>query len=179
MEAWKGQTALVEALAALADVPGWTAWIAGGAQRPAERVYVLSVRRAVTAAGLEPRVRFTGERADIPRLAAAADIYCQVNRDPEPFGVAFVEALGAGLPVVTTAAGGAPEIVADDCGRLVAPGDATALTTTLRELIESAPLRRALGGRGPARARALCDASTQLDRLIEILDDVPARVAVR
>jgi glycosyltransferase involved in cell wall biosynthesis len=142
-------------------------------------VYVLSVRRAVTAAGLEPRVRFTGERADIARLAAAADIYCQANRDPEPFGVAFVEALGAGLPVVTTAAGGAPEIVADDCGRLVAPGDAAALTTALRELIGSADLRRALGGRGPARARALSDAPTQLARLVEMLDEVPVRTAVR
>ncbi len=179
MEAWKGHTALVEALAALGHVPGWTAWIAGGAQRPSERVYVLSVRRAVTAAGLEPRVRFTGERADIARLAAAADIYCQVNRDPEPFGVAFIEALGAGLPVVTTAAGGAPEIVATDCGRLVAPGDATALTTALSELIRSAPLRRTLGARGPARARALCDGPTQLARLIELLDEVPVRVAAR
>lgn len=179
MEAWKGHTALVEALATLADVPGWTAWIAGGAQRPSERVYVLSVRRAVTAAGLEPRVRFTGERADIARLAAAADIYCQVNRDPEPFGVAFVEALGAGLPVVTTAAGGAPEIVVADCGRLVAPGDATTLSATLRELVGSARLRQSLGARGPARARALCDAPTQLARLIDILDEVPARSAVR
>jgi glycosyltransferase involved in cell wall biosynthesis len=179
MEAWKGHTALVEALAALGDVPGWTAWIAGGAQRPSERVYVLSVRRAVTAANLEPRVRFTGERADIARLAAAADIYCQANRDPEPFGIAFVEALGAGLPVVTTAAGGAPEIVADDCGRLVAPGDAAALTAALGELIRSAPLRRALGALGATRARALCDAPTQLARLIEMLDEVPARQAVR
>ena len=179
MEAWKGHTALIEALAALGHVPGWTAWIAGGAQRPSERVYVLSVRRAVTAAGLEPRVRFTGERADIARLAAAADIYCQVNRDPEPFGVAFIEALGAGLPVVTTAAGGAPEIVANDCGRLVAPGDTTALTTALSELIRSAPLRRTLGARGPARARALCDGPTQLARLIELLDEVPAQVAAR
>jgi glycosyltransferase involved in cell wall biosynthesis len=179
MEAWKGHTALVEALATLADLPGWTAWIAGGAQRPSERVYVLSVRRAVTSAGLEPRVRFTGERADIARLAAAADIYCQVNRDPEPFGVAFVEALGAGLPVVTTAAGGAPEIVVDDCGRLVAPGDATTLAGTLRGLIGSARLRQSLGSRGPARARALCDGPTQLARLIEILDEVPVRAAVR
>jgi len=179
MEAWKGHTALVDALATLGDVPGWTAWIAGGTQRPSERVYVLSVRRAVTAAGLEPRVRFTGERADIARLAAAADIYCQANRDPEPFGVAFVEALGAGLPVVTTAAGGAPEIVVDDCGRLVAPGDAPALTGALRELIGSAALRRRLGARGPARARALCDGPTQLARLVEILGEVPARAAAR
>lgn len=179
MEAWKGHIGLIDALTALADVPGWTAWIAGGAQRPSERVYVLSLRRAVTAARLEPRVRFTGERADIARLAGAADIYCQANRDPEPFGLAFVEALGAGLPVVTTAAGGAPEIVADGCGRLVAPGDGPALAAALRDLIGSAALRRTLGARGPARARALCDGPTQLARLVEILGGVTARAAAR
>jgi glycosyltransferase involved in cell wall biosynthesis len=171
MEAWKGHKTLIDALAALRDVPGWTAWIAGGAQRATERAYVVSIRRAVTAAGLEPRVRFTGERADIASLAAAADIYCQANRDPEPFGIAFIEALGAGLPVVTTAAGGAPEIVAEECGRLVPPGDVPALTSALQELIVSAALRRALGACGPTRARALCDAPTQMARLTQIVKD--------
>ena len=180
MEALKGHATLIEALTALRDLPGWTAWIAGGAQRPGERVYVLSLRRAVTAAGLEPRVRFTGERADVPRLAASADIYCQPNRDPEGFGIAFVEALVAGLPVVTTAAGGALEIVGDDeCGRLVPPGDVPALAAALEQLIADAPLRRALGARGPARARTLCDGPTQMARLAEMLTTVTARVYAR
>lgn len=180
MEPLKGHAMLIEALAALRDLPGWTAWIAGGAQRPAERVYVLSLRRAVTAAGLEPRVRFTGERADVPRLAASADIYCQPNRDPEAFGIAFVEALVAGLPVVTTAAGGALEIVGDDeCGRLVPPGDVPALAAALEQLIANAPLRRALGARGPARARTLCDGPTQMARLAEMLTKVTERVYAR
>jgi glycosyltransferase involved in cell wall biosynthesis len=179
MEALKGHAALVEALAALRNVPGWTAWIAGGAQRTAERVHILALRRAVTAAGLEQRVRFTGERADVPRLAAAADIYCQPNRDPEGFGIAFVEAMAAGLPVVTTAAGGALEIVNAECGRLVPPADAPALAATLEQLITNAPLRHALGTRGPARARTLCDAPTQTARLAEMLTSVTARVSAR
>jgi glycosyltransferase involved in cell wall biosynthesis len=44
------------------------------------------------------RVRFAGQRDDVPRLLAAADLHCQPNSSPEPFGVAFVEALAAGLP---------------------------------------------------------------------------------
>ena len=58
----------------------------------------------------------------------AADIHCQPNTAPEPFGLVFVEALYAGLPVVTTALGGALEILTDACGVLVPAGDAPALT---------------------------------------------------
>ena len=56
------------------------------------------------------------QRDDVPRLLAAADIFCQPNLGPEPFGIGFVEALSAGLPVITTATGGALEIVDGDCG---------------------------------------------------------------
>jgi glycosyltransferase involved in cell wall biosynthesis len=77
----------------------------------------------------------------------------------------FVEALSAGVPVVTTAAGGAPEIVTADCGALVGPGDPHALAAALQTLIDWPDRRRALGEAGPARARALCDPTTQIDML--------------
>ncbi len=99
------------------------------------------LRREVTALALEPRVRFLGERRDVPCVMRAADILCQPNEEPEPFGVVLAEALLSGLPVVTTDAGGAREIVSDACGRLVPAGDLEALTRTLGNLIEDAPLR--------------------------------------
>ena len=64
--------------------------------------------------GLEPRVRFLGERRDVPLLMRAVDLFCQPNEGPEPFGVVFAEALLSGVPVVTADTGGAPEIVSDD-----------------------------------------------------------------
>lgn len=47
-------------------------------------------------------------------------------------GITFVEALYAGLPVVTTAIGGAMEVVNESCGMLVQAGDSGALTDALR-----------------------------------------------
>jgi glycosyltransferase involved in cell wall biosynthesis len=174
MEAWKGHAALIGALTTMRELPGWTAWIVGGAQRAREQAYVNGLRTTVHDAGLASRVRFAGDREDVGAILAAADIYCQPNRDPEPFGLAFVEALGAGLPVVTTAAGGAIEVVTDDCGRLVPAGDAAALTAALRALVGDAALRRSLGAQGPARARALCHPRTQLARLTAILSRAAA-----
>jgi glycosyltransferase involved in cell wall biosynthesis len=176
LERWKGHALLLEALGRIADVPGWACWVAGGSQRPHEQRYLDELRQAATSLGIAQRVRFVGQRDDIPRLLAAADVHCQPNSGPEPFGIAFVEALYAGLPVVTTALGGALEIVDPSCGILVPAGDAASLATALRGLIENPDRRKALGAAGQSRAAALCDPSRQLQRLYELLCPFPHRM---
>ena len=71
----------------------------------------------------------------------------------------------ASLPVVTSDAGGAREIVTPACGVLVPPGDAEALRATLAALMADPQRRARLGAAGPARARALCDPQRQLGSL--------------
>jgi glycosyltransferase involved in cell wall biosynthesis len=107
LEPWKGQSLLIAALGRLREQAGWVAWLAGGAQRPHEQVYLDRLQAEARALGIADRFRFLGQRSDVPHLLAAADIHCQPNTGPEPFGIAFVEALYAGLPVVSTRLGGA------------------------------------------------------------------------
>ena len=102
----------------------------------------------------------------------AADIYCQPNTQPDAFGIAFIEALSAGLPVVTTALGGAPEIVDDSCGILVQPNDAGILASSLRSLIEDNSRRDTLGNAGPERARHLCDPEKQMAKIYELTSNL-------
>lgn len=179
MEPWKGHKLHLEALSLLRDVSGWVCWQVGGGQRPGEVKYVEELKALAARLGIADRVRFIGERTDVARLMASADIYCQPNTGAEPFGIAFVEALSAALPVVTTAMGGAKEIVNDSCGILVPPEDSTGLARSLRQLIRSPALRSQLGVSGPARAQHLCDTATQMHRLSELLSmrDVQAEVA--
>ena len=162
LEEWKGHRTLLNGLAMLRDVPGWTCWIVGGVQRAKEAPYLQSLKNLAADQQISDRIRFVGQRSDVPRLLAAADVFCQPNGGPEPFGIVFVEALYAGLPVVATAIGGAQEIVDGSCGRLVPSADAAALRDGLAELIGCSRIRRRLGSRGPARARALCDPRQQL-----------------
>ncbi|HYM23040.1 MAG TPA: glycosyltransferase family 4 protein [Vicinamibacterales bacterium] len=169
LEAWKGHRILIDALGRLSSRADWTCWIAGGAQRAPEREYVTALRERAERLGIGNRLRWLGERQDIRQLLFAADVHCQPNTGPEPFGIAFIEALAAGLPVVATAIGGALEIVNDRCGRLVPAGDAPALADTLQLLIADPELRRRLAGAGPSRARQLCDPAVQLPKIYDAL----------
>ena len=174
-ERWKGHGELLQALTTLSGK--WMLWIAGGPQRPHEHEYEAELRRLSAAPALADRVRFLGERTDVGNLLAAADIHCQPNSAPEPFGIAFVEALHAGLPVVTSDAGGAKEIVTGDCGVLVAPGDIDALRAALANLVSDRDARARMGAAGPARARELCDPERQVASLEQVLAGVSPRAA--
>jgi glycosyltransferase involved in cell wall biosynthesis len=177
MEAWKGHAQHLQALGLLQDLPGWVCWQVGGAQRPDEMGYADELKRLATNLGIADRVRFLGQRSDVQRLLAAADIFCQPNTAGEPFGIAFIEALAAQLPVVTSNIGGACEIVADTCGVLVPAGDVPVLAETLRELIQDCPRREKLGFAGSARARELCNPATRINQFHEALGSLSPRHA--
>lgn len=178
IERWKGLRDHLDALANLRDVPRWVAWIAGAPQRRSERTFFDELRAVAVAHGIADRVRFLGHRTDIPELMAAADIYSQPSREPEPFGVALVEAMWAARPIVTTTAGGLSDEIGGTCGIVVPRGDPAAIAGALRELVLSAERRHALGGEGPRLAAALCDPSHQLRRLGELLADAGDRTAI-
>ncbi len=174
MEQWKGQRLHLETLGQLRDRSGWVCWIVGAAQRPQEAGYERELHSVAKQHGIEERVRFAGQRSDVSRILSGADIYCQPNTSPEPFGLTLIEALQAGLPVITSAMGGATEVVNDSCGILVPPGSIADLASALRLLNTDGQLRRRLGASGPARARELTDPAVQLSRLKSALEELSA-----
>jgi glycosyltransferase involved in cell wall biosynthesis len=178
LERWKGQLIHLQALARLKNVDTpWVCWLVGGAQGPGEEQYLSQLQRTVVELGLADRVRFLGQRSDVPAVLASADIFCQPNETPEPFGVCLVEALWAGKPVVTSAFGGAMEIVNESCGLLIKLGDVEGLAQSLEKLIASASLRIRLGEAGVARARSLCDPASQMEKLRNLMS-MPKRQLV-
>jgi glycosyltransferase involved in cell wall biosynthesis len=108
------------------------------------------LRAHAAAAGAD--VTFTGrvDDAELARLRAAASVALVPSRAHETFGLAAVEALAAGLPVVATCSGALAELEGDVT--LVAPGDVGALAAAARAAAEDpAAPARALAA---ARARA-------------------------
>jgi glycosyltransferase involved in cell wall biosynthesis len=128
-----------------------------------------SLVRLVQEQGVGDRVRLLGARDDVRELIAASDLYCQPNLEPEPFGLSLIEAMYAGLPVVTTAAGGALEIVDDTCGELTPLGNVPAVADAIDRLAADASRRDALGAAGRHRARALCAPDLQMPHIERLL----------
>jgi glycosyltransferase involved in cell wall biosynthesis len=147
LEDRKGHAVLLDAIARLADVR-LRVLCAGGGSRAA----ALAARR--DALGLGDRVVFLGPLDDVAGLLAAADVAVMPSLH-EGLGVAALEAMAAGVPVVASRVGGLPELVgADAAGVLVPPGDAAALAAALRRLAADRGAARALGTAGRARVGA-------------------------
>lgn len=122
------------------------------------------LQRMAAELGIAGRVTFTGAVAadELPAYFAAADVFVHPNRiegkDFEGFGIVFLEAAAAGLPVIAGSTGGAPEAVADgETGLLVSGTDVDELERVLTRLAGDPALRQTLGSDG--RARALRDFS--------------------
>jgi hypothetical protein len=100
----KSQLALVAAMRTLApDRPELLAWVVGDVGNAS---YALRVQRSIERDGLAGRVVLTGERDDVPRILAAADVFVMPSAI-EGLSLAAVEAMSAGLPVVATLTGDA------------------------------------------------------------------------
>jgi glycosyltransferase involved in cell wall biosynthesis len=99
--------------------------------------------------GVADRVRFAGfvSDGDLPKHHRLADVFAFPSVDKsEAFGIAALEALASGVPVVASDLAGVRTIVRDGVtGRLVPPGDVPALAAALAETLGDAALRRRLG----------------------------------
>jgi glycosyltransferase involved in cell wall biosynthesis len=81
------------------------------------------------------------------------------------------EAMAAGLPVVSTQVGAIPDLVGDDCGVLIPPGDVSALRASLTALFGDPARCRAIGAVGRARAERYLDAEVNMARTLDLLVD--------
>jgi glycosyltransferase involved in cell wall biosynthesis len=105
------------------------------------------------------RVRFAGAvpHAELPKIYASADLYLwpAIN---EAYGMAFLEAQAAGLPVVAGRTGGVPAVVADGVTGVLTPiGDAAAFAAATARLLDDAKTRAQLGKAARARVNARHD----------------------
>ena len=144
----KGISHLVRAFGLLhAEFPEARLEIAGdGPDRSA-------IAELVNSLGLQDRVTLLGWKSDFTSVLARWDIFVLPSLE-EGFGIAALEAMAAGLPVVASAVGGLPEIVQDGkTGWLVPPANPEKLAERLRALLLSRQNRMSMGSEGQARAR--------------------------
>ncbi len=155
-----------ELLAAMEQVSGAELWVVGD-RLATDRGDDLGP--ALAKAEATGRVRRLGYRTDIPALLAAADIFTLPSHF-EGLPMSVIEAMLAGLPVVsTTIRGPREQVVHGQTGLLVPPATVAPLAAALNQLAADPAMRGAMGEAGRQRAVTLYDEATVVNRTLDLL----------
>jgi len=146
--------------------------------RPSTRLLIIGdgplreqLETAVRQLSIDQAVVFTGIRQDIFRLLQTADIFVLPSRDREGLGIAIIEAMATGLPVVGTDLGGIPEVIEDgENGFLVSPGNSGQLAEALKKLIDDREMRKDMGYRGRKRFEEKFTLQRMIRQIEELYD---------
>jgi len=172
----KGLHVLLDALAAL-PAGDWSLDVIGDTER--DPVYAARIRRQISHSAIQDSVRLLGATGD-DQLAEALrrSHVLAVPSAHEGFGIAYLEAMSFGLPVLASAAGGASEFVREgESGYLIRPGDSETLTERLRTLSVDRSLLARLGASAQQHALARPRWSESMDMIRQFLLRVdPKRV---
>ena len=163
LDAQKGFPVALAAFAkVLTEVPESVLVVVGeGKDREALGLLTKAARARVEMRGAEPNER-------IPSYLAASEIFVSPAVGQESFGIALVEAMAAGVPVVATDIPGYREVVSNGVeGLLVPPRDPEALAAGLIRVLREPELAATLGEAGRERARSF-DWPIVVDRLEEL-----------
>lgn len=171
---YKGVRELVQALALVRDRP-WQAVLAGDGALASE------LPRWLAAAGLTDRVRLPGWLADrtaVNDLLGSARLLVLPSVVPESFGLAGIEALAVGTPVVSFGLGGVQEWLHDgEEGLLAQPFDVADLARQIARLLDDAPLAAQLGRCGQQRVREHFEAGQAFERLLAVYQELLGKEA--
>ncbi|MFP4248745.1 MAG: glycosyltransferase family 4 protein [Armatimonadota bacterium] len=137
--------------------------------------YADELRSLAEELGIAGSVTWAGFRDDVPDVLRLADLLVLASTD-EPFGRVVIEGMAAGLPVVATASGGVPEIVADgETGLLAPPKQPGPMGDAIAEILADRASAEAMGEAGRRRAVERYDVRRVARQVGEIYDELLER----
>jgi glycosyltransferase involved in cell wall biosynthesis len=154
---WHRRKGVAAILEALAHLPPGHATLHLVGNREVDRASSREIEGWLRTPQLADRVVVHGTLSPerVARMYAGADLFVLPSTG-EPYGMVYVEALGAGLPLVGWRSGNLPRLIESGVeGLLVRPGDVGALAAALQVLIEDDALRHSMARRARRRAEAL------------------------
>ncbi|MDQ2975532.1 MAG: glycosyltransferase family 4 protein [Acidobacteriota bacterium] len=152
LSAGKGQLELIAAYAeVLKRIPDAALLIVGSSIFNREEGYPEQLRRQAKTSGVGERVRFLGQRNDVPAILRSLDLLV-LNSKSEAFPLVALEGLACEVPVLSTSVGGVPELITHgETGWLIPAGDQHKLVDAIVSLLEQPELRRGLAVNGRQR----------------------------
>lgn len=168
LRSWKGHRYLLDAMLQLARADTRLVIVGDGPQRAALEAQTDALR-------LRGRLRFAGQQADVAPWLAAFDIFVLPSYANEGVPQALVQAMFCGIPSVTTAVGGIPEVArAGDTALVVPAEDSRALAQAIDALQDDANLRARLADAARAFVAPRYGLDAMLDRMETVFRDALA-----
>jgi glycosyltransferase involved in cell wall biosynthesis len=170
LTALKGQRDFILAAAEVAKRVPAAKFVIVGQDSSRDRSYRRDLRRLARVMDLENKVLWLDWADDLPSLHAALDIYVSPSHS-ESFGIATLEAMAAGLPVVATKTDGSRELVGD-ITQLVPFGDPVKLAAKIIDLASDASARTSLGDQLGRRASQNYSLDKMIDRVEKLYREI-------
>jgi glycosyltransferase involved in cell wall biosynthesis len=169
---WKGHEVFLKAIARLQPLGlRLRAFVIGGPiyQTEGSQLDLDALRRLAADLGIGDRVGFTGFIEDTASAMRALDVIVHASTEPEPFGRVIAEGMACGRPVISSATGGAYELIQENYNALVhPPGDYVVLAERIAELVRDKELRIRMGHAGRITAESRFERSRLARQLIPI-----------
>ncbi len=138
------------------------------------------LERLITSERLGGAVDLLGMRRDIPELLGQMDLFVFSTTPSEGLGIALIEAMSAGVPVVASDVGACREVLDDgDLGLLVPPRDPAALAAAIERIRAEPEAAAARARRAQLKAFDVFDAERMADGYAEVLGLKAAAVGPR
>jgi len=134
---WKGQQVALEAVRILKDQGFRFKWLFVGDAALGSLGYQTLLHDLVEQWNILDCVEFTGWVENIAMFYRGLDLFVHIPLEPEPFGMVLIEAMATGLPIITTAGGGAEEMIEPAGGLLVPPGQPRSVVVAMRAICAS------------------------------------------
>jgi glycosyltransferase involved in cell wall biosynthesis len=166
LRGWKGHRYLLEAFAKIDDPTMSVVIVGDGPQRDNLGALVIEL-------GIQDRVIFPGNRDDVEQWLACFDVFVLPSYANEGVPQALMQAMAAGLPVITTPVGAIGEIVTDgEQGLMIKPQDSDTLRAAILRMRQDAALRERLANASWSRAQERFGVDVMADKMEAIFKKV-------
>lgn len=149
LDSIKNHALLLRAAARMAqsNLPPWELWLVGEGPQRSE------LEALVAQLGIADLVKLLGARNDVPELLGQLDLFAFCTTRAEGFGIAMIETMAAGVPVVASDVPACREVLRGGQDGVLVAANEEAWASALTRLMSDAELRASLGARGVEVAR--------------------------
>jgi L-malate glycosyltransferase len=171
----KGPEDFIRAAAVLCDRRDDVEFVIAGEDKSRDGEYRRHLEALINELRLNQRLSLLGWVEDVAKLLPTLDLFVSPSRS-EPFGLAIVEAMAGGVPIVSTLSEGAREIIDNNqTGRLVAVADVAGLATSIDELLSDPKERARLSENAQRAVRERFSVETMVAATEQVYRDVVGR----